>query len=680
MRVKPHALSAKNTWASRSSVLRLTRRSLLLSAALAAWPLRRAQAGEGGPRAESFFKRSQMEAAVLSPDGKRLAMLTVGPHGRLMLSVLDLASMTPQIAFNSDSADVGWVVWVNPNRLAFTLSDRETPQAKQDAGPGLFAVDHDGSNLKQLVERQWAWLKNGNDNARLQPWNTFLLNGSTHRKGPEVLVLRPEAHSEKDWGYFKLLSLNTLTGRAEEIDSPLHSVGWWPDGQGNLRVVLTRQAEKGALRWLDAANGHWKTLTEFNVFTGGEGDFGVRHVASDGQLYISARRGSDKQAMWLLDPVKGEWSDKPLLQSPDFDVDAEVVTRADKVLGLRFTIDAEVTQWLDPDMRALQAQIDKVLPRTVNRLSVPWSGDEPWVLVEAFADIQPRLFFLYNRQSRKFSRLGAQRPDIEAKQMASLDLQRIKARDGADLPAWLSLPKDGPKRNLPTVVLVHGGPFVHGPSWQWDAEVQLLNARGYAVLQPQFRGTTGFGLKHARGGWRQWGKAMQTDVTDATQWAIAQGIADPKRIAIAGASYGGYASLMGLIHEPELYRCAVAWVGVTDLDMLYSVGWSDTSDDYKTFGAPALIGDRVKDAADLKENSPLTHAGKINKPLFLAYGGADKRVPLVHGEAFRKALPAGNKQVEWQVYPDEGHGWRAPETQIDFWNRVLAFLDKHLAP
>jgi len=229
------------------------------------------------------------------------------------------------------------------------------------------------------------------------------------------------------------------------------------------------------------------------------------------------------------------------------------------------------------------------------------------------------------------------------------------------------------------VVLVHGGPFVRAPGWTWDAEVQFLNARGYAVLQPQFRGTLGFGASHARAGWRQWGKAMQTDVADATRWAIDQGIADPKRIAIAGASYGGYAALMGLVRDAALFRCAVAWVGVTDLDMLHTVNWSDMSDSFKQHGMPALIGDRVKDAADLKENSPLTHAARIKQPLLLAYGSADRRVPLIHGEAFRKAVQPGNPALEWVVYQDEGHGWRVPANKTDFWNRTATFLDKHLA-
>nr|WP_295130930.1 alpha/beta fold hydrolase [uncultured Roseateles sp.] len=667
----------------------LKRRTLLAASLAAAWPLAQAQTPPAAvasteaapkPTAEKFFRAAQMDGASLSPDGRRLAMRSIGPAGRMMLTVLTLETMTPKVVYSSDAADVGNFVWVNPERLAFDLNDRETPQGKIDAAPGLFAVQHDGSEFKQLVERQRVWARNGSDSLSLQPWNTFLLNGSAQRVGDEVLVVRPESYDSKSVGYIKLLRLNTRNGRVVEVDGPLHSVGWWADPQGELRVAQTQEAEKGALRWRNPTTGQWQVLAEFNAFTEG-GDLAVRQIGADGKLFVTAQRGRDKQACWLLDPVSGEWSAEPLAQSPQFDVDAEVVARRDKVLGLRFTIDAEVTQWLDADMQTLQKQIDTVLPRTVNRLSVPWTGDAPWVLIEAFADIQPTQYYLFNRETRKFSRLGGERPDINAKAMAEMDMVRIKVRDGLEMPAWLTLPPGAAgMKNLPMVVLVHGGPFVRGPAWRWDAEVQFLAARGFAVLQPQFRGSKGFGAAHHQAGWRQWGKAMQTDLADAAAWAIAQGIADPKRIAIAGGSYGGYAALMGLLRDPALFRCGVAWVGVTDLDMLHSVSWDDVSDAYKKHGMPKLLGDRVKDAAELKANSPLTHAASIKQPVLLAYGSADKRVPLVHGEAFSKALKAANTQVEYVVYADEGHGWRVPANQIDFWNRVAGFLDMQLAP
>ena len=657
----------------------MKRRDAMALAGLAALPLQWVSAEELAADPAAYFARSQMTGAAFSPDGKRLAMRSRSKEGRAMLSVLDLDTLTPFPLYAAESDDVLSFFWVNNERLAFTLGDLDAPQADVDAGPGLFAVNRDGKGFRQLVERQRSWVKNGSDQRNLLPWNTLPLSSQPSQQGPEIWAFRVEAYDGKDVDYLKLLSLNTATGFAREVDAPLHSQQWWVDREGRLRLVQTRQGNQATLQWRADEAAPWKTLKAFDPYVD-DGNLIVQGVGVDGQVYVATRRGSDKLSMWTLDPATGELSAKPLAQSPQFDVRGHLVQRQDKVLGLRFTIDAEVTQWLDADMQALQQQIDKVLPRTVNRLSVPWSGGEPWVLIEAFADVQPSVYYLFNRGTRKFTKLGAARPDVDAKRQAAMDMHWIKSRDGRDFPVWVSMPKGAVAKNLPTLVLVHGGPWVKNTAWAWDAEVQYLNALGYAVLQPQFRGTQGLGSAWEGAARKQWGQAMQDDVADATRWAIAQGIADPGRIAIMGASYGGYATLMGLARDADLYRCGVAWVGVTDLDLLYGAHWSDSSDAYKQFGMPTLVGDRVKDAAMLKANSPIHIAGKIRQPLLLAYGEKDVRVPIEHGKAMRRALAeAGNTQVDWVSYPKEGHGWIEPATKADFWGRVARFLSRNLA-
>ncbi len=231
------------------------------------------------------------------------------------------------------------------------------------------------------------------------------------------------------------------------------------------------------------------------------------------------------------------------------------------------------------------------------------------------------------------------------------------------------------------VVLVHGGPYVRGRQWGWDSESQFLASRGYLVLEPEFRGSTGYGEAHFRAGWKQWGLAMQDDIADAARWAIAQGLADPQRICIAGASYGGYAALMGLIRDPDLYKCGINWVGVTDIELLYTGSWtrdSDTSDAQKRYGMPALVGDPVKDAAQFAATSPLKQADRLTQPLLLAYGGADLRVPLYHGRKLYDAVRQTNKDVEWVVYDEEAHGWTLVATRLDFWGRVERFLQRQI--
>jgi dipeptidyl aminopeptidase/acylaminoacyl peptidase len=264
--------------------------------------------------------------------------------------------------------------------------------------------------------------------------------------------------------------------------------------------------------------------------------------------------------------------------------------------------------------------------------------------------------------------------------MAHKKMVRYKARDGLEIPAWLTVPQ-GAGKNLPLVVLVHGGPYLRGGDWSWDAESQFLASRGYAVLQPEFRGSTGFGLRHFNAGIKQWGLKMQDDIADGARWAVAQGYADSKRICIAGASYGGYATLMGLIKDPDLYKCGVDWMGVTDINLMYSPGWftvTDTSEESKQYNMPVMIGDPEKDAEQLTATSPLQHAARLKQPLLMAYGGEDKRVPLKHGSKFYSAVKETNPNVEWIEYEDEGHGWSLPKNRIDFWQRVEQFLDKQI--
>jgi len=422
--------------------------------------------------------------------------------------------------------------------------------------------------------------------------------------------------------------------------------------------------------------GDWKKVAEFQSLAGDA--MAPRFVGPDGSLYVEAGQG-DQTAVFTLDAASGKLSAAPVAASKGFSLHPEFVADDKKLLGLRYTIDAEITQWLDDGMKALQATFDAMLPATGNRISVPMRGDSPWVLVQAFADVQPTVSYIYNRQTRKLIRLGVSLPAIDPKQMGQTDFVRFKARDGLMIPAYLTLPPGEAKKNLPLVVLVHGGPWVRGASWHFDPEVQFLASRGYAVLQPEFRGSTGYGRKLFEAGFKQWGRAMQDDVADGARWAIAQGFADAKRICIAGASYGGYATLMGLVNDPELFRCGINWVGVTDPLMMFSVSWSDITDESKKYGYAKLIGDPAADAAMLKAVSPIENASKIKQPLLLAYGAWDTRVPIVHGEKFRDAIKPHNPNVEWVVYDNEGHGWAKPETRVDFWNRVEKFLARNLA-
>jgi dipeptidyl aminopeptidase/acylaminoacyl peptidase len=252
---------------------------------------------------------------------------------------------------------------------------------------------------------------------------------------------------------------------------------------------------------------------------------------------------------------------------------------------------------------------------------------------------------------------------------------RMKARDGLEFPVWITKPRGPSAGPRPAVVLVHGGPWVRGVHWQWNAEAQFLASRGDVVIEPEFRGSTGYGRPLLVSGFKQWGLTMQDDVADAVKWAAARGDIDPKRVCIAGASYGGYATLMGLVRQPEMYKCGVAWVAVTDPRLLFEDTWiSDLTNEAREFSNPIMIGDPVKDAALLTNAAPVEHASEIKAPLLMAFGSADRRVPIEHGARLNAAMRKAGLTPQYVVYDGEGHGWLKVENRVDFWGRVEKFL------
>jgi dienelactone hydrolase len=485
-----------------------------------------------------------------------------------------------------------------------------------------------------------------------------------------------------DWEAENLLRLNTLTGHHVTVKRPANTDGWLLDEKGEPRIATTSSKGKSAIHLRDPQTGEWRVLVEFATYIGGNSAFKPLAFGPDGVFYVLAYQGRDKAAVYTLDLETARLSDKPVIALDGYDFSGKLIFSNTKLLGVRYRTDGQGTMWFDDAMKAMQAEIDAKLPNTINLVTPPKRLETPNVLVESYSDVQPRVTFIYNRETKALNLVGSSRPTIQPAQMAPQDAVRYTARDGLPIPAWVTTPR-GDGKNLPMVVLVHGGPFVRGGEWGWNPDAQFLASRGYVVLEPEFRGSTGFGDKHFRAGWKQWGLKMQDDVADGVKWAIGKGLADPKRICIAGASYGGYATLMGLVNNPELYKCGINWVGVTDLGLLANGHWSytsDLSDMWKEYGIPAMIGDPVKDAEQFKATSPLQQAARITQPLLLAYGRADQRVPLYHGNKFRDAVSAHNQQVEWVVYEEEGHGWALPKNRIDFWGRVEKFLDRHIGP
>ena len=630
--------------------------------------------------AATFFENPLYAQVQLSPDARHLAIKMGGAGQRYRLVVVNLEDKRMTTPVNFKDIDVHRFEWVNDKRLVYT-----TLNAEKMPGPGLFAVDLDGAHPRTLAVRSWLQTPavGGAFRKRLSPF-TWLLDQPGAQDSDLVYAVTRGFGNGSLLDSPSIVRVNTVTGAWKTVAGTTGDMHRYIlDARGEPRLTFGQDKGELTIYTRDAAiDSDWRKLVSGAAYaTSGRLPFHPIAFGPDDTLYVAARKASGGLAALhtaRLDTL--EISRDPVLNVPDFDFRGTPVISNGKLLGFRYLADAEGSVWFDPAMKTLQAEVDKLLPNTLNLVDVARRPQTGWVLVTAYSDRLPSTFYAYNTQSKKLMEIGPARPGVQAAHMAARELVRIKARDGRTIPTWVTVP-DGEQKKLPMVVLVHGGPWMRGGTWSWNAQAQFLASRGYVVVEPEFRGSTGFGEAHTLAGLKEWGGKMQDDVADAAQWAVAQGVADPERICIAGGSYGGYSALMGLVNDGALYKCGIAWAAVTDMELLFNGSWwnpADTPEEFRKYGMPELIGDPVKDAARIRAVSPVLRAAQIKRPLLLAHGGADRRVPIQHGRRMLDALKEHGADVTWVEYEEEGHGWAMPKTRIDFWTKVEAFLGRHI--
>ncbi len=632
------------------------------------------------PPAAAFFKPPSIRAPSLSPSGRYLAVQVAGDDSRARLAVMDLQNLgTLHVVAGFTNADIYSHRWINDERLVYQASNSQDGGAPVLA-PGLWAVDRDGNNRRQLIQASWD--SKGTTGTRITDRRLELnwrFASSFDDGGDEVLVSRLPWVGEKEATGIQFARLNTRTGEKRSLSQgqPDGVLDWHLDAVGELRAVETELQGRHKI-YLREPDG-WRLWQDRPAYDEDSGAIRPEWFGPDGQILVVGNY-QGYSAVYQLDPATLKRNDQPLLnfEGYDFQGTVEYDPNGHRLLGIHYETDAPGTVWFDAAMKAHQADIDAKLPHSVNRISCGRCLSSQFLLVTALSDQRAPVYWLYKLADKQLQLLAAQRPDLKPAEMGQRDYKRVKTRDGLQIPVLVTQPAVGNQAKSPTVVLVHGGPFVRGTQWAWEPYAQFLASRGYLVLEPEFRGSTGYGGELFRAGWKQWGLAMQDDLADTLAWAVKQGWADPNRACIMGASYGGYAALMGAVTQGDIFKCAVSWVGVTDIGLMDSIHWSDFSEEWKQYGMKHLVADVDADVEQIARTSPLRRAKEIKIPLLMAYGSEDRRVPLKHGTDMKAALRA-DQPLEWVVYPDEGHGWFNLKTNEDFWGRVERFLGKHLA-
>ena len=620
---------------------------------------------DGLPSVESFFKDPDVHFAVLSPKGHYVAVLDT-VEGNQVLGVRDTSDLKKlTVIYGTNENKILSAHWVNENRILFTVE-----KFRGTGGVDTFAVDRDGTNMESLIYGNFSHHQQVTGSLVLDKTLTYeyAFFATTHNESDDIIVKKYVFNGLDKTSYvFHLFRLNTKTRKLTDLVEGNQQANVYRellDANDIPRFAMSKINGQCITSYYSLESKSWSEMSRTDCYDSKQF---VPVIFEDENTVFVNSDYKGYQALFRYDIKNKQIAAEPFMFANGFDFvgGPEVDTITHKVLGFHYASDAISTAWIDPHFSSLQKKIDGALTQTVNTIHCGSDClNSPAFLVQSSSDRQPTQFYIFTPANEKLMALGGNHPDIKPAQMGLRDFYHFKARDGMSIPVYVTQPAGKATKPAPAILLVHGGPNIRGGSWEWESEAQFLASRGYVVIQPEFRGSYGFGFDLYKAGWKQWGQAMQDDLADATQWAIQQGWADPKRVCIMGASYGGYATLMGLIKNPELFRCGVEWAGVTDINMMFDLAESDATQEGLHYDMRTTIGDQKADAEMFKQYSPLNHA--------------DRRVPIAQATAFHNAVTDTNKNVEWIIYADEGHGWHYAEDSIDFWKHVEIFLDKNL--
>ncbi|WP_341300309.1 S9 family peptidase [Lysinibacillus sp. FSL H8-0500] len=484
----------------------------------------------------------------------------------------------------------------------------------------------------------------------------------------EILIMM----NKEDATVFDVYKLNVKTGETTHVaKNPGNIADWLADRNGEVRIAVASDGVEGTVLYRDSEQDEFKPFIEIEA-----GD-DVRPLAfsKDNQyIYATSNKGRDKVEVVKYDL---EGNEEVIMSNEEVDV-AGVLYSAeqDKILYGAYITDKPHYQFFDEDFEQLFRKIQDKLGVHESELGInDYNKEMTKFIVSISSDTVYGKYYYYDSTTDELTELAALSPWLNPEELAEMHPISYKSRDGLTINGYLTLPKNKEAKNLPLIVNPHGGPWARD-MWGFNPEVQLLANRGYAVLQVNFRSSTGYGKEFLQAGNKQWGLKIQDDITDGVQWAIDQGIADPERIGIYGASFGGYATLAGITYTPDLYAAAVDYVGVSNIFTLL-----DTIPPYWETMRNMFyerVGHPEKDKELLTAASPVFHADQIKTPLFVAQGANDPRVNKAESDQIVEALRARGVDVEYMLKDNEGHGFANEENRIEFYNAMIKFLDTHL--
>jgi dipeptidyl aminopeptidase/acylaminoacyl peptidase len=593
-----------------------------------------------------FFRNPETAAYQISPNGQSIAFLR--PYeNRLNIWVQRVEGGAARRITGVTERDITHYFWKTDRYILFF----------QDSGGDenyhVFSADPGGENVRDLTPF---------------PDVQVRLVDDLHEHPSEIIVALNQRNKEIFDAYRLSVETGDITCIAENPGTIEH---WVTDHDGNIRVATTTDGVNASLLYRRSVEQPWRSL----LTTSFRESFNPQFFTFDNRrLYGVSNLGRDKLAAIELDLDTGQ-EVQVLAKNSQVDISALSYSRKRKVLTLAvFTTWKTERFFFDQEIEALYQELEWRLPGYEIAITST-NDDETVFVVRTFNDRSLGAFYLYDAPSRELTKLADRAPWLPEDQLSEMNPIEYRARDGLTIHGYLTLPRGREPKSLPVVVNPHGGPW-HRDSWTFIPEVQFLANRGFAVLQMNFRGSTGYGRKFWEAGFKEWGGKMQDDITDGVDWLIQQSVADPTRVAIYGASYGGYAVLEGLVKTPDLYAAGVDYVAVSNLFTFLKT--------IPPYWTPYLemmyemVGNPEKDKEWLQQHSPALNAEKIRKPLLVAQGAKDPRVNINESNQIVDALKKRGVEVEYMVKENEGHGFQNEENRFDFYEAMERFLNKHL--
>jgi len=600
---------------------------------------------------EDFFKNPEKSSYQISPDGSFYSFMA--PYKKRMNIFIQKIgdSSATQLTFE-EARDIAGYFWPNNEQIVFL---------KDEAGDEnfhLFGVNIDGSNPIGFTDFE---------GVRAQ-----IIDDLPDQKDFVVIGL-----NKRNKQVFDPYRLNLKTGEISMLaENPGNIQGWMFDHDGKLRLATAIvDGVNQSILYRENEEDEFKTIITTNFKEG----FNPQFFTFDNKKIIgSSNLGRDKSAIVEFDPVTAK-EVKVLYANDDYDVNGVGYSRKRKVItAAYFESWKSERHYFDSTSKATFEKIQKQLAGYEIGITGV-NKDENVLILRTYSDKSLGAYYIYNSEDDKMEKIVNVSPWIDENEMSNQLPIAYQSRDGLKINGYLTLPKGynmENAKNLPVVINPHGGPWARD-SWGFNPEIQFLANRGYAVLQMNFRGSTGYGRKFFEASFKKWGREMQDDITDGTKWLIDKGIADSTRIAIYGGSYGGYATLMGLVKEPKMYAAGVDYVGVSNMFTFMKT--------IPPYWEPMLemmyemVGDVEKDSTMLREVSPVFHVDKIKAPLFIAQGANDPRVNVDESDQMVRAMKEKGIEVEYLVKKDEGHGFRNEENRFEFYRAMEKFLNLQLS-